>query len=273
MLIATHCEDSPMIRANEQVAREKFGDDVPMSEHPAIRSADACYKSSAYAVELARRNDTRLHILHLTTAREMELFEPGPAAGKAITAEVCVHHLFFDDSDYAELGARIKCNPAIKTAADREGILAAIRDDRVDVIATDHAPHLAAEKAGTYFEAPAGLPLVQHALLSLFEHYHEQRLSLETIVSKTSHSVADIFGIRDRGYVREGYWADLVLVDPDGGTEVAADNILYKCGWSPFEGYRFRAAIAATLVNGVVAWRDGSLTGAISGQRLECWSR
>lgn len=273
ILIATHCEDSPMIRANEQAAREEFGDDVPMAEHPAIRSAEACYKSSEYAVDLARRNDARLHVLHLTTAREMELFEPGPPAGKAITAEACVHHLFFDASDYAELGTRIKCNPAIKTAADREALLAAIREDRIDVIATDHAPHLAAEKAGSYFAAPAGLPLVQHALLSLFEHFHEQRLSLETIVSKTSHAVAEIFGIRDRGYIREGYWADLVLVDPEGGTAVAADNVLYKCGWSPFEGYRFRAAIAATLVNGVIAWRDGALTGAISGQRLECWSR
>jgi len=273
LLIATHCEDSPMITANEQAAREKYGDDVPISEHPAIRSAEACHKSSAYAVDLARRNDARLHVLHLTTAREMELFEPGPVSGKKITAEVCVHHLFFDDSDYAELGARIKCNPAVKTAADRDALLAAVRDDRIDVIATDHAPHLAEEKANPYFSAPAGLPLVQHALLSLFEHYHEQRLSLETIVNKTSHAVAELFGVAERGYIREGYWADLVLVDPEGGTEVTPRSILYKCGWSPFEGYRFRASIAATLVNGVVAWQDGHLTGAIEGQRLECAGR
>ncbi|MFQ5633967.1 MAG: dihydroorotase [Gammaproteobacteria bacterium] len=273
MLIATHCEDSPMISAAEAAARRQYGEEVPMSEHPAIRSAEACYRSSARAVELARTNDARLHILHLTTAREMELFEPGPPVGKRITAEVCVHHLFFDDSDYEALGTRIKCNPAIKTAADREALLAALVEGRIDVVATDHAPHLADEKAGSYFRAPAGLPLVQHALLSLFEHYHEDRLSLETIVGKTSHAVADIFGIKDRGYIREGYWADLVLVDPEGGTEVTSDSLLSKCGWSPFEGQRFRAAIAATLVNGVVAWRDGALTGAISGRHLECWSR
>jgi len=269
MLIATHCEDSPMIEVNELAAREKYGDDVPMSEHPTIRSAEACYKSSAHAVELARRFDARLHVLHLTTAREMGLFDPGPPDGKTITAEACVHHLFFDDSDYASLGTRIKCNPAIKSAADRDGLLAAVRDDRIDVIATDHAPHLAQEKASPYFAAPAGLPLVQHALLTLFEHYHEQRLSLETIVRKTSHAVAQIFGIRERGYIREGYWADLVLVDPDGGTEVTADNVLSKCGWSPFEGYRFRASIDATLVNGAVAWRDGMVIGPLPGCRLE----
>ncbi|MGI9343891.1 MAG: dihydroorotase [Gammaproteobacteria bacterium] len=272
-LVVTHCEDSPMIRANEQAARERFGDDVPMSEHPSIRSAEACYKSSTYAIDLARRHGTRLHVLHLTTAREMELFEPGPIAGKSITAEVCVHHLYFDESDYAELGARIKCNPAIKTAADRDALLAAVRDDRIDVIATDHAPHLAAEKNGKYFDAPAGLPLVQHALLSLFEHYHDERLSLETIVRKTSHAVAEMFAIKDRGFIREGYWADLVLVDPNGGTDVTPASVLAKCGWSPFEGRRFRASIDATLVNGVVAWVDGSLTGAISGRRLECWAR
>ena len=269
LLIATHCEDSPMIRANEQAARDKYGDAVPMSEHPQIRSAEACYKSSAYAIDLARRNDARLHVLHLTTAREMDLFDAGPVTDKKITAEACVHHLFFDDSDYERLGARIKCNPAIKTAADREALLTAINEDRIDVIATDHAPHLAAEKARAYFDAPAGLPLVQHALLTLFEHYHTQRLSLETIVTKTSHAVADLFGVVDRGYIREGYWADLVLVDPEGGTDVDSESILSKCGWSPFEGYRFRAAIAATLVNGQVAWRDGSLTGQILGRPLD----
>ena len=269
LLIATHCEDSPMIRANEQAARDKYGDAVPMSEHPQIRSAEACYKSSAYAIELARRNDARLHVLHLTTAREMELFDAGPVADKKITAEVCVHHLFFDESDYERLGALIKCNPAVKTATDREALLTAINEDRIDVIATDHAPHLVEEKARAYFDAPAGLPLVQHALLTLFEHYHTQRLSLETIVTKTSHAVADLFGVVDRGYIREGYWADLVLVDPEGGTDVDSESILSKCGWSPFEGYRFRAAIAATLVNGQVAWRDGSLTGQILGRPLD----
>ncbi len=273
LLIATHCEDSPMIRANEAAARGKYGDDVPMCEHPNIRSAEACFKSTAHAIDLARRHDARLHVLHLTTEREMDLFEAGPPAAKSITAEVCVHHLFFDDSDYEELGTRIKCNPAIKTAADREALMTAVRDDVIDVIATDHAPHLAEEKAEPYFGAPAGLPLVQHALLTLFEHYHEKRLSLERIVCKTSHAVADIFGIADRGYLREGYWADLVLVDPVGGTDVAAASTLSKCGWSPFEGYRFRASIDATLVNGVLVWADGALTGPIPGRRLECWVR
>jgi dihydroorotase len=270
LLLVTHCEDTPMITANEQAMREKYGDDVPMAEHPAIRSAEACYASSSLAVELARRHDARLHVFHLTTGRELELFTPGPISGKSITAEVCVHHLFFDESRYADLGTQIKCNPAIKTAADREALLDGLVTGRLDVVATDHAPHLAAEKAGTYFNAPAGLPLVQHALLSLLEHVHDGRLSLELVVTRSSHAVADLFGITERGYIREGYRADLVLVDLKGKTTVSPDNILYKCGWSPFEGYRFRSSIAATLVNGVIAYRDGIVTDEIAGQRLDC---
>jgi len=270
LLIATHCEDSPMIEANERAMREKYGENVPMAEHPAIRSAEACYASSSLAVELARRHDARLHVLHLTTGRELELFTPGPIGGKSITAEVCVHHLFFDESRYADLGAQIKCNPAIKTAADREALLDGLAAGRIDVVATDHAPHLADEKAGTYFNAPAGLPLVQHALLSLLEHVHDGRFSLELVVTRSSHAVADLFGVAERGYIREGYRADLVLADLDGETRVSPDNILYKCGWSPFDGYRFRSSIAATLVNGVVAYRDGVVTDAIAGQRLDC---
>jgi len=270
LLIATHCEDSPMIAENEQAMREKYGDDVPMSAHPAIRSAEACYKSSSLAVELARRYDARLHVLHLTTGRELELFAPGPVAGKSITAEVCVHHLFFDESRYADLGAQIKCNPAIKTAADREALLEGLASGRIDVVATDHAPHLADEKAERYFKAPAGLPLVQHALLSLLEYVHDGRYPLELIATRSSHAVADLFGVAERGYIREGYHADLVLVDLDGQTVVSPENILYKCGWSPFEGYRFRSSIAATFVNGVVAWRDGLVTDAIAGRRLDC---
>jgi dihydroorotase len=262
MLIATHCEDSPMIRANEQAYRDKYGENIPIEAHPLIRSEESCYKSSSFAVELARQHDARLHVLHLTTARELELFDAGPVAGKSVTAEVCVHHLFFDESRYEDLGARIKCNPAIKTAADREG-----------VIATDHAPHTLEEKGESYFKSPAGLPLVQHALLTLLEHFHNGRLSLELIANKTSHSVAELFGIRDRGYIREGYWADLVLVDPQRSNVVSADNVLAKCGWSPFEGYEFRSTILATLVNGVFAYRDGALTDAILGQRLECHHR
>jgi dihydroorotase len=273
VLIATHCEDSPMIRANEEIYREKYGEEVPMSAHPQIRSAESCYKSSSFAVELARQYEARLHVLHLTTARELDLFDAGPVSGKSITAEVCVHHLFFDEKRYADLGARIKCNPAIKSAADREGLLAGLTDERIDVIATDHAPHLLEEKNQSYFKSPAGLPLVQHALLTLFEHFHDGRLPLELIVRKTSHSVAELFGIKDRGYIREGYWADLVLVDTGKATSVSTDNILAKCGWSPFEGYEFRSRIAATLVNGVVAYQDGKLSNAILGQRMECPGR
>ncbi|MAF83555.1 MAG: dihydroorotase [Chromatiales bacterium] len=270
LLLVTHCEDTPMITANEQAMREKYGDDVPMAEHPVIRSAEACYASSSLAVELARRHDARLHVFHLTTGRELELFAPGPIGGKSITAEVCVHHLFFDESRYADLGTQIKCNPAIKTAADREALLDGLATGRLDVVATDHAPHLAEEKAGTYFNAPAGLPLVQHALLSLLEHVHDGRLSLELVVTRSSHAVADLFGITERGYIREGYRADLVLVDLKGKTTVSPKNILYKCGWSPFDGYRFRSSIAATLVNGVIAYRDGIVTDEIAGQRLDC---
>ena len=272
-LIATHCEDSPMIRVNEEAYRKKYGEDIPIQAHPLIRSEESCYKSSSYAVKLARQHDARLHVLHLTTARELELFDAGPVAGKSITAEVCVHHLFYDESRYEDLGARIKCNPAIKTSADRDALLTALVNDKIDVIATDHAPHTLEEKGASYFKSPAGLPLVQHALLTLLEHFHNGRLPLELIAKKTSHAVAELFGIRDRGYIREGYWADLVLVDAQRPTLVSADNVLAKCGWSPFEGYEFRSTIAATLVNGVMAYQDGALTDAILGQRMECHTR
>jgi len=269
-LIATHCEDSTMIRALEREYRERYGEDVPMQAHPQIRSAEACYSSSSLAVDLAKRHGSRLHVLHLTTARELELFEPGPVADKSISAEVCVHHLFFDENSYEKLGTLIKCNPAIKTPEDREGLLRGLLEDRIDVIATDHAPHTSDEKARPYFEAPAGLPLVQHALLSLFEHYHDGRFPLEFIVRKTSHSVAEMFGIPDRGYIREGYWADLVLVDFERETPVTSDTVLAKCGWSPFEGMTFRSRIDTTIVNGEIVYSDGRLTGAIPGQRLIC---
>jgi dihydroorotase len=271
LLVATHCEDTPTIRENERVFRERYGEAVPMSAHPEIRSAEACYKSSSLAVDLARRHGTRLHVLHLTTARELEMFDSGPLADKSITSEVCAHHLFFDDTAYAELGALIKCNPAIKTPADREALLAGLVAGRIDVIGTDHAPHTMEEKKQGYFDAPAGLPYAQHALLTLLEHYHAGVLPLELIVSKTSHAVAELFGIADRGYIREGCWADLVLVDPARDTVVARDTLLTKCGWSPFEGYRFRSSIVATLVNGVIVYQDGALTDAIPGQRLECY--
>lgn len=267
--VVTHCEDSPMIWAAENEYRARYGDDVPMSAHPQIRSAEACYKSSSFAVGLAKRYGTRLHVLHLTTARELALFEAGPVEDKQITLEVCVHHLWFDDSDYDRLGARIKCNPAIKTAADRDALRAAVVSDVVDVIATDHAPHTATEKAGTYFETPAGLPLVQHMLPALIEMHARGIFTLEQIVEKAAHNPARLFGIRDRGFIREGYFADLVVVDPDGRTTVTSDQIRYRCGWSPFEGETFRAEILLTMCNGNIVYRDGEVRGGPQGRELE----
>jgi dihydroorotase len=266
--VVTHCEDTPTIQANERHYRNLYGEQVPMEMHPHIRSADACFMSSSLAVDLARQHDARLHVLHLTTAREMTLFSTAPLEEKRITAEVCVHHLFFDDTDYAAKGTLIKCNPAIKTDADRQALLRAVAENRIDVIATDHAPHTLEEKQQTYFNAPSGMPLVQHALLSLLQQYHMDRLTLPLIVDKTSHAPAKIFGIPDRGYIREGYWADLVVVDPDTPYTVSRDNILYKCGWSPFEGYKFLSSIAATFVNGELAYQDGRVSDGVFGQRL-----
>ncbi len=269
VIVVTHCEDSPTIWANEDAARERYGDDVPMSEHPKIRSAEACLKSSTLATGLARRHDALLHVLHLTTADEMALFSPAHRAEKRITAEVCVHHLWFDESRYGELGTAIKCNPAIKRAADREALLAALNDGRIDVIATDHAPHTAAEKNNPYFKAPAGLPLVQHALLVLFDLVARGDISLELLVDRACHASADLFGVQERGYVREGWFADLVLVDPAKPCRVTRDDVLYKCGWSPFEGHEFSASVDTTIVNGRVVYRGGRLTGDVAGRRLE----
>ena len=269
IMVDTHCEDSPTIWNNEARAREEYGEDVPMSEHPKIRSAEACLMSSTMATDLARRHDALLHILHLTTAVEMELFSTKHRSEKRITAEVCVHHLWFDDSHYEELGARIKCNPAVKTAADRKALIAALNDGRIDIVATDHAPHLAEEKSRSYFNSPAGLPLVQHAILTLFDLAASGEISLELLVDRTSHAPADIFGVKDRGYVREGWFADLVIVDSDSPYRVDRSNVLYKCQWSPFEGHDFSSSIDTTIVNGQVVYRDGVLTGAIAGERLE----
>ena len=268
LLIATHCEDTPTILANEAEYRARYGEDVPIEAHPLIRSEAACFKSSSLAVELARRHDARLHVLHLTTAKELALFEPGPVDGKRITGEACVHHLYFDERDYADKGALIKCNPAIKRPEDREALLRAVAEGRIDVIATDHAPHTLEEKAGTYFKAPAGLPLVQDALPSLFEHVHAGRLDLETLVTRTSHAVAACFGVLERGYIREGYWADLVLVDPSRPFIRERGEVLYKCGWSPFEGRRLGATVVMTLVNGEIAYEQGQVNDDVRGQRL-----
>jgi dihydroorotase len=230
---------------------------------------DACYASSSMAIELARKHDALLHVLHLTTEKEMALFSAAHRSEKRVTAEVCVHHLWFDESRYDELGSRIKCNPAIKRAADREALLRALNEGRIDIIATDHAPHTAEEKLGTYFKAPAGLPLVQHALLTLFDLVANGRISLELLVDRACHASADVFGVQERGYVRVGCYADLVIVDPNSPYRVTADNVLHKCGWSPFEGHEFSSTIDTTIVNGEVVYRGGGLTGAIAGQRLE----
>jgi len=268
ILVATHCEDTPIILANEQAFREQFGEDVPMESHPEIRSEEACFRSSSFAVDLAERHGTRLHVLHLSTAREMKLFQKGPLDNKRITAEACVHHLFFDDSDYEQKQAFIKCNPAIKSRMDRDAIRQALKDGRIDVIGTDHAPHTLDEKCNSYFSAPAGLPLVQYALPMVLEMYHDQLLSLELIVEKTSHGPARLFNIPDRGYIREGYWADLALVDLNKRERVEREDVRYKCGWSPVEGQVFRSTIESTFINGHLAYHQGKLDDSTLGQRL-----
>ena len=269
LLVATHCEDSPMIDANLARWQEKLGDEVPISAHPEIRSAEACYKSSSKAVALAREHGTRLHVLHLTTGRELDLFQPGPVRDKQVTVEACVHHLFLDQHRYADLGNRIKCNPAIKTSEDRDALLDAVKADIIDVIATDHAPHTLEEKEQSYLAAPAGLPLVQHALLILLEHVQDGRLDIETVARKTSHAVAELFNIPERGFIREGYRADLTLLDMNAPTPVEPGGILYKCGWSPFEGFSFRSRVVGTFVNGQHVWDGAQLLAPAGGQRLD----
>ena len=271
--VATHCEDTPMILEAERRARAKYGEAVPMSEHATIRSAEACYKSSSLAVGLARRHGTRLHVLHLSTGRELELFQAGPIGAKRITAEVCVHYLWFDESRYADLGTRIKCNPAIKTATDRAALRRAVVGDVIDVIATDHAPHTLEEKARGYFDAPSGLPLVQHSLLMLLEQHRDGLYSLEKIVEKAAHNPAQLFGIEGRGFVREGYFADLVAVDLQGTTRVNPAEVRYKCGWSPFEGTEFHSRVLLTVVNGVSVYADGRPTGARAARALQFRAR
>jgi dihydroorotase len=269
-LIATHCEDTPMIQANEQRYREQYGDEIPMRFHPLIRSEEACWKSSSMAVDLARRPGTRLHVLHLTTARELALFDAGPIGGKRITAEACVHHLYFSEADYAQRGNFIKCNPAIKRVEDRDALRAALAEDRLDVIATDHAPHTLEEKQeSSYFKVPAGLPLVQHALAMALELVHDGILSLPQLVHKVSHGPAELFNVRERGYLREGYWADLTLVDMQTPQRIERADVLYKCGWSPLEGDTLRSRVTATVVNGELKYRDGEFFGGASGVRLE----
>ena len=267
-LIATHCENTPMILINEAAARTRYGENVPFNQHGLIRSREACYASSSLAVGLAKQFDAQLHVLHLTTKEELDLFTAGDLANKRITAEACVHHLWFTDADYDRLGALIKCNPAIKTQADRDALRAAVKDGRIDVIATDHAPHTWDEKQQSYFKAPSGLPLVQYALPALLDMVKQGVFTLEEVVTKTSHAVARRYGMVDRGFIREGYWADLVLVDLNKPTIDTPDHLTYLCGWSPFNGHTFSSTICTTLVNGEIVYRNGETVHLPAGQRL-----
>lgn len=268
MLLAIHAEDEGTIRANMQRAVEHWGDAIPMEQHPVIRSAEACYKSSSNAVQLARTHGTRLHVLHISTAKETELFELGDLKNKLITAEACVHHLWFSDADYASKGAAIKWNPAVKSATDREAIRQAVKDGRIDVVATDHAPHTKEEKALPYAMCPSGGPLIQHSLVAMLELMHEGVFSLEQVVEKMCHAPARLFAINKRGYIREGYYADLVLVDLEAPWTVTKENLLYKCGWSPFEGQQFRSSVLNTWVNGKMVFANGIVDRTIRGDRL-----
>lgn len=269
MLIATHCEDEETIKRNMEIYRKKYGEDVPMEFHPLIRSEEACYKSSSMAVELAKKYNTRLHILHISTAKELELFDNTiPLKKKRITAEACVHHLWFSDADYKTKGSLIKWNPAVKTANDRDAILKGVLENKIDVIATDHAPHTMEEKKQSYFKSPSGGPLVQHSLNAMLEFYYEKKISLEKIAEKMSHAVADCFQIEKRGYIRKDFFADLVLVDLNDSYSVDKSNIFYKCGWSPFEGQLFHSTITHTFVNGNLVFEEGGFHEANKGERI-----
>ena len=269
LLIALHCEDETTIKNNLDKQKSIYGDDIPMNLHPVIRSEEACYLSSSNAVELAKRTGARIHVFHLSTAKETHLFTNKiPLEEKRITAEVCVHHLTFDDRDYDEKGSLIKWNPAIKSAKDRSGLWKALLDDRIDVIATDHAPHTLEEKNQVYTKAPSGGPLVQHALLVMMDAVGEGKIGIEKMVEKMCHNPAILFRIEKRGFVREGYYADLVLIDPDLSQEVTKDSLLYKCGWSPFEGRVFQSTVTHTFVNGNLVFKEGHIYDDEKGQRL-----
>ena len=268
ILIATHCEDQNTIRENTERFRQEYGEDPDITCHPLIRSEEACYRSSALAVQLAKETNARLHVLHVSTARELELFEDKPLSEKRITAEACVSHLFFCDEDYLTLGARIKCNPSIKTRADRDALRGALSTNRIDVVGTDHAPHLLTEKQGGALKAVSGMPSIQFSLVSLFELVHEGVLTVEQLVQKMCHAPAELYQIEKRGYIRPGYWADLVLVNPNKEWTVTSDCIQSKCGWSPMEGCHFHAQVEKTFVNGVLAYADGKVNTSNRGQAL-----
>lgn len=269
MLVATHCEDMPTIIENEESYRQIYGDNIPFEMHPKIRSEEACYKASSLAVDLAKQYDTRLHVLHVSTAKEVNLFSDSDLSEKRITAEVASHFLSFTDEDYASLGGLIKTNPAIKSEVDRAGLIQGLMDGNLDVISTNHAPSLLSEKQGSYFEVPAGMPMAQCALPALLEHYQDGIFALESIVEKTSHNVAKLFDIKERGYIREGYWADLVVIDTENGFTASNENALSKCGWTPFDGVSFRSSVYATIVNGNLVYINDSIRAGERGKRVE----
>jgi dihydroorotase len=267
--IAVHCEDENTIQANSKKYKQQYGDALPFSYHPIIRNTEACYKSSSFAVDLAAKHGTRLHILHLSTGKELDLFSvEQDRQKKQITSEVCVHHLWFNDSDYENLGARIKWNPAIKTESDQKALFNGLLEGKIDVVATDHAPHTIDEKSNSYFRTPSGGPLVQHSLVAMLEFYHRGSISLEQVVDKMCHAPADIFKVSKRGYIEEGNWADLVLIDLNNTWEVIPSNILYKCGWSPFEGQKFQSKVHTTIVNGNIVYANDTVVEGSTGKRL-----
>ena len=269
MLIAVHCEDEATIKANTQKYKEEYGDDIPMKFHHLIRSEEACYLSSSRAIELAKKTGARLHVFHISTAKELDLFTNKiPLEEKQITAEVCIHHLWFTDADYKTKGSLIKWNPAVKSQEDKDGLWKALLDDRIDVIATDHAPHTLEEKMQVYTKAPSGGPLVQHAVVAMFEAHHQGKISVEKIVEKMCHNPAKIFKIEKRGFIREGFYADLAIVNTHLPWNVKKENILYKCGWSPFEGYNFKSRVTHTFVNGKLVYHNGKVKEIKAGQRL-----
>ncbi|NNC95709.1 MAG: dihydroorotase [Chitinophagales bacterium] len=269
MLIATHCEDEATVRKRTSEYLDRYGEGMDFSKHPEIRNEEACYKSSSLAVSLAKKYGTRLHILHISTEEELALFEKGPVENKKITSEVCVHHLYFDADDYSRYGSKIKCNPAIKDKRHKKALLAALLDDKLDIIATDHAPHTIEEKSQSYFKAPSGVPLLQHSLNIMLDFYHRGEISLEKLVDKMCHAPAKCFQVSERGYLREGYFADVVIVDPETELEVSRNNIYYKCGWSPFEGQKFKGKATHTFVNGHLVYNGGQFDESRKGMRVK----
>ena len=269
MLIAAHCEDEQTVRNNTAIYKERYGDNIPMSCHPEIRNIEACYLSSSMGIALAKEFNTRFHVLHISTADELALFTNSiPLTEKRITSEVCVHHLYFSKDDYAALGSKIKCNPAIKESYHKEALFKALLDDRLDIIATDHAPHTLEEKSNSYLNAPSGLPLIQHTLNVMLDFYHQGKISLEKIIEKMCHAPAQCFNVKERGYLREGFWADIAIVDINQQWEVNKDNILYKCAWSPLEGKTLKGKIEQTFVSGYLAYDKGKFSDFKSGERL-----